>query len=193
MNRLWRPFSAPGARPATMIEAGDGAYVIDADGRRYLDAAGGLWNVSLGLGNAALVSDVRKQLETLAFASLFHGSHRAAEALSDKLVALSAGRIGQVYLSTTGSSAVEVAVQVARLYHRARHQTPSAASSVSTWPTMAAPRWRARPVASSTSNWANRSRCCPSSSTSPRRSTRPRRWPPCALIWRAMGHRWQRC
>lgn len=122
MSRLWRPFSPPGVRPATMIEAGDGAYVIDAGGRRYLDAAGGLWNVSLGLGNAALVNDVRKQLETLAFASLFHGSHRAAEALSDKLVALSGGRMGQVYLSTTGSSAVEVAVQAARLYHRARQQ-----------------------------------------------------------------------
>lgn len=118
MSKLWRPFSVPGSPAALKLVRGSGATVTDAGGREYLDAAGGLWNVALGLNNGPLVEAMHKQLQSMAFASLFDSTHAPAERLCDKLVELSGGTMHMAYLSTTGSTAVEVALRVARLHHR---------------------------------------------------------------------------
>jgi adenosylmethionine-8-amino-7-oxononanoate aminotransferase len=118
MSHLWRPFSLPGAAMPFRLARGDGVTVTDAGGREYLDAAGGLWNLALGLNHGALVDAMHRQLQSLSFASLFDATHSPAERLCDKLVELSGGAMQTVYLSTTGSSAVDVALRVARLHHR---------------------------------------------------------------------------
>jgi adenosylmethionine-8-amino-7-oxononanoate aminotransferase len=120
VSNLWRPFSVPGVPTLFKTIKGSGACVTDQDGREYLDAAGGLWNVSLGLNNARLIEQMVTQMQNLTFASLFHSSNSPAERLSEKLIALSDGAMQYVYLSTTGSSAVEVALKVARLYYWAK-------------------------------------------------------------------------
>lgn len=119
MTNLWRPFAVPGAANPMRIRKGDGSVVADTDGREYLDAAGGLWNVSLGLANGELIERMHEQLRTLSFSSLFHTTNAPAELLCERLLALTGGAMRMAYLSTTGSSAVEVALRVARLHHAA--------------------------------------------------------------------------
>lgn len=120
MSNLWRPFSVPGAAGPLRIARGSGSAVNAADGREYLDAVGGLWNVSLGLGNEVLIERMHEQLKRLSFSSLFHSTNTPAEQLCDRLLTLAGSAMRYVYLSTTGSSAVEVALRVARLHHAAR-------------------------------------------------------------------------
>jgi adenosylmethionine-8-amino-7-oxononanoate aminotransferase len=121
MNALWKPYSAPGTTASLRLVRGEGSYVYDSAGRSFLNATSGLWNVALGHGNPRLVQRMQQQLQEMAYAPLFDGTHAPAEALAAKLVALSGGAMRHVYLSTTGSSAVEVALRVARLHHRVRH------------------------------------------------------------------------
>jgi adenosylmethionine-8-amino-7-oxononanoate aminotransferase len=99
------------------LKSGDGVHVYDDEGKRYLDAASGLWNVALGFNNERLLGRMRCQGGTLAYATLFDGSHPWGELLSAKLIALSAGDYHYSYLSTTGSSAIEVALTVAVMHH----------------------------------------------------------------------------
>lgn len=120
MNALWRPYSVPGVGASLKFVRGDGSYIYDSDGRAFLNAAGGLWNVSLGLNNPRIVERMQQQLQNMVYAPLFDNTHSPAEALAAKLVELSEGRMHCVYLSTTGTSAVEVALRVARTYQRAK-------------------------------------------------------------------------
>ena len=92
--------------------------MFDAQGRRYINAAGGLWNVTLGWKHPRLVKAMQDQLDRMAYSSLFEDTHAPAEQLADRLVALAGGEIAYAYLSTTGSTAVEAALRVARLHQR---------------------------------------------------------------------------
>jgi adenosylmethionine-8-amino-7-oxononanoate aminotransferase len=116
---LLRPYAVPGRAPALRVARGEASTVFDESGRRYLDAAGGLWNVTVGLGHSALIETMRVQAEKLAYAGLFDGGHAISELLAERLVELSGGRMRHAYLSTTGSAAVEVALRVARIHFRA--------------------------------------------------------------------------
>ncbi len=126
MSGLICAYSVPGSAPGLHITSGRGSIVHDASGRRYLDAAGGLWNVTHGLANPRILAGIQEQLQRLAYAPLFDGDHPPAQRLADRLIALSEGRMRYAYLSTTGSSAVEVALRVARLHHRAKGQPEKA-------------------------------------------------------------------
>ncbi|MBS0225681.1 MAG: aspartate aminotransferase family protein [Proteobacteria bacterium] len=119
MSALWRPYAVPGVPASLRLAQGEGAYVTDSAGRRYLNAVGGLWNLSLGLGNDKIIERVCQQMRNMAYASLFDSTHTPAELLAERLISLSAGSMKFVYLSTSGTSAVEVALRVARLHHRA--------------------------------------------------------------------------
>jgi adenosylmethionine-8-amino-7-oxononanoate aminotransferase len=123
MSRLLRPYSVPLSPVAMQLVRGEGCNVYDQAGKRYLDAASGLWNVSLGLAHPELLARMQLQAQTLAYGSLFDSSHVQAELLSERLVGLSNGDFQFVYLSTTGSSAVELALTLALLHHRIEGRT----------------------------------------------------------------------
>jgi adenosylmethionine-8-amino-7-oxononanoate aminotransferase len=117
---LWYPWAVPGVRPSLQFVRGRGSYIFDAEGRSYLNAIGGLWNITLGLGNESIISRMELQLRAMAYAPLHYASHSSAEALAKRLVQLSANELRHVYLTVSGSAAVEVALRVARLYQRVR-------------------------------------------------------------------------
>lgn len=119
-SALWYPFLPPGARPALRFVRGEGSYLCDDHGRRYLNATGGLWNITVGLGNPAVTAPMEDQIRTMAYSPLFYASHNPAEQLAERLVSLAGSRITAAYLSTSGTSAVEVAFRMARVYHSAR-------------------------------------------------------------------------
>jgi len=117
---LMRPYAAPGREPPLVFNKGRGVTMTDSIGRELIDAAGGLWNVSVGLGNATVIDAMLRQAGEMAYGSLFDCSHGAAQRLTERLVAATGRRMTSVYLSTTGSSAVEAALRVARLHYRVR-------------------------------------------------------------------------
>ncbi|MDQ0248331.1 adenosylmethionine-8-amino-7-oxononanoate aminotransferase [Sphingomonas kyeonggiensis] len=116
---LLHPYLSPGAAPTLKAERGQGCLITDAAGRHYIDAAAGLWNVALGLGHGEILAAMQKQAERLAYCGLFDSRHGPAEQLAALLVKLTDERMRCAYLSTTGTSAVEVALRVARTYQRA--------------------------------------------------------------------------
>ncbi len=96
--------------------AGDGCYIIDACGKRYLDGSGGAAVSCLGHSDANVRAALHDQLDRLAFAHTGFFTTDAAEALADQLIADAPEGIDRVYLVSGGSEAVEAALKLARQY-----------------------------------------------------------------------------
>ena len=95
---------------------GEGAYVIDRDGKRYLDASGGAAVSCLGHSDAAVVKAIQDQLAKLPFAHTSFFTNEAMEALADALAARAPEPLERVYLVSGGSEAIEAALKLARQY-----------------------------------------------------------------------------
>lgn len=116
MSALIRPFSVANSDPGMTLVSGHGQHVVDTNGRRYLNAISGLWNVSLGLGSDEIIDAMVRQMHEMAYSGLFDGSHVLAERLAERLVGMTDGLMAHAYLSTTGTSAVDVAIRMARVH-----------------------------------------------------------------------------
>ncbi|WP_112323353.1 aspartate aminotransferase family protein [Oceanibium sediminis] len=101
------------------VTHGEGNYLIDADGKRYLDASGGAAVSCLGHSNASVRSAISKQLERLAFAHSSYFTNQPAEDLAAFLVqrAPPGTGDGRVMFLGSGSEAMEAAIKLARQYH----------------------------------------------------------------------------
>ena len=95
---------------------GEGLYLVDADGRRYLDASGGAAVSCLGHGHPAVIAAIREQTEALAYAHTGFFSSRPAEELGARLVGSAPAGLSRVYFTSGGSEAVEAALKMARQY-----------------------------------------------------------------------------
>jgi acetylornithine aminotransferase len=104
--------SAPS--PLTLLTRGEGAYVWDVDGKRYLDFLAGIAVNSLGHGHPALVEAVTKQISTLAHVSNYFATEPQIT-LAENLRRISgAGDRGRVYFGNSGAEAIEAAIKLAR-------------------------------------------------------------------------------
>ncbi len=106
--------STKGTLPVAV--AGDGCYLVDADGRRYLDGSGGAAVSCLGHSNAAVRKALHGQIDQLAFAHTGFFTSAPAERLADRLIEQAPQGIDRVYLVSGGSEAVEAAIKLARQY-----------------------------------------------------------------------------
>ncbi|MED5608860.1 aspartate aminotransferase family protein [Pseudomonas sp. JH-2] len=95
---------------------GDGAYLVDSEGRRYLDASGGAAVSCLGHSDPAVIEAVRRQVGTLAYAHTSFFTTEPMEELADFLVARAPAGMRSVYFVSGGSEAVEAALKLARQY-----------------------------------------------------------------------------
>ncbi|MCB1408662.1 MAG: aspartate aminotransferase family protein, partial [Rhodobacteraceae bacterium] len=95
---------------------GEGCYLIDSTGKRYLDGSGGAAVSCLGHGDRAVTEAIKAQLDKLAFAHTGFLTSEPAEALADLLIAHAPGRLDRVYLVSGGSEATEAAIKLARQY-----------------------------------------------------------------------------
>tara|TARA_R110002110_G_scaffold12108_1_gene57524 strand:+ start:6146 stop:7477 length:1332 start_codon:yes stop_codon:yes gene_type:complete len=95
---------------------GDGCYLSDADGKRYLDGSGGAAVSCLGHSNARVRAALHAQIDRLAFAHTGFFTSEPAERLADRLIAEAPEGIDRVYLVSGGSEAVEAAIKLARQY-----------------------------------------------------------------------------
>src|SRR5262245_34489222 len=99
---------------------GDGIFLIDADGRRYLDACGGAAVSCLGHGHPAVVAAIAEQSNRLEFAHTGFFTNDAAEELAALIADASPGALDRVWFTGSGSEAIEAALKLARQYHLER-------------------------------------------------------------------------
>lgn len=114
LGRYERALLGVFGRPQLVLEHGEGAWVWDVDGRRYLDLVGGIAVNALGHNHPALVSAVSKQAGQLVHVSNFFTSVPQVE-LAERVLALAGAPKGSaVFFCNSGAEAVEAAVKLAR-------------------------------------------------------------------------------
>jgi adenosylmethionine-8-amino-7-oxononanoate aminotransferase len=96
--------------------SGDGCYIVDSSGKRYLDGSGGAAVSCLGHSDAEVRAALHDQLDKIAFAHTGFFTSDPAEALADLLIEHAPEGIDRVYLVSGGSEAVEAALKLARQY-----------------------------------------------------------------------------
>ncbi|MCH2124261.1 MAG: aminotransferase class III-fold pyridoxal phosphate-dependent enzyme, partial [Pirellulaceae bacterium] len=102
---------------------GEGAYLFDSEGRRFIDALSGLWNVVSGHGRPELVEAATKQLETLAYCSTYAGSSNARVIeLAERLAFLTYPSINRFFFTSGGAEATETSIKTARSFWNSKGQ-----------------------------------------------------------------------
>jgi adenosylmethionine-8-amino-7-oxononanoate aminotransferase len=104
------------ARDYPLIVHGEGCWLVDRNGRRYLDACGGAYVACLGHGVPEVVEAVTEQIRRVAYVSGMSFTNEAAESLADELASLTLGDLDQFYFLSSGSDAIEAALKLARQY-----------------------------------------------------------------------------
>ncbi len=120
-EHLWLHFTRMGQHEPPIIVRGEGCYLEDVHGNRYLDALAGLFAVQVGysygeeMGQAAL-----EQMRELPFYTNWSYAHPRAIELAQEVAALAPGDLNRVFFVSGGSEAVESAWKLARQFHQAR-------------------------------------------------------------------------
>ncbi len=156
-DHLWMHFtrhSTYDTHEVPTIVRGDGPYVYDAKGKRYLDGLAGLFVVQAGHGRTELAEAAAKQAAELAFFPLWSYAHPGAIDLAARLADYAPGDLNRVFFTTGGGEAVESAWKLAKQYFKltgkptkhkvisraiAYHGTPQGALSITGLPGMKAP------------------------------------------------------
>jgi adenosylmethionine---8-amino-7-oxononanoate aminotransferase len=127
-STLWHPFTQMrgfAAEQTPVIERGDGVWLIDTNGRRYIDGVSSLWCNVHGHCHSGIDTAIREQLDRVAHTTMLGLSHPPAEELADRLVELAPRPspqeeprhpLSRVFFSDSGSTAVEVALKMAYQY-----------------------------------------------------------------------------
>jgi len=156
-DHLWMHFTRHSSYDQAEIPTivrGDGAYIYDDHGRKYLDGLSGLFVVNAGHGRTELAEAAAKQAAELAFFPLWSYAHPGAMDLAARLAGYAPGDLNRVFFTTGGGEAVESAWKLAKNYFKltgrptkhkvisraiAYHGTPQGALSITGLPGMKAP------------------------------------------------------
>jgi adenosylmethionine-8-amino-7-oxononanoate aminotransferase len=176
-RHLWGHFTRMGAiqrgEELPVITHGEGAYVVDTHGRRYLDGLSGLFTVQVGHGRRELADAAAQQAATLGYFPLWSYGHEPGIVLAERLAHLAPGDLNRVFFTTGGGEAVESAWKLAVQYfaavgqpqrrkvisrHYAYHGTTLGALSITGVPAIKTPWEPLLPGAVKVSN-TNRLRC----------------------------------
>jgi adenosylmethionine-8-amino-7-oxononanoate aminotransferase len=108
----WAEFPRFEKHGSLVIAKGEGAYVYDAHGKRYLDGIGGLWCVNIGYGNLEMAETLAEQACRLPFFNTFGDTtNPPAAELAAKLAELAPAPLNHVFYGSGGSEAIETAVR----------------------------------------------------------------------------------
>jgi putrescine aminotransferase len=122
---FWHPFADMGAvsRDEFLVERGEGVYVYDAEGKRYLDATASLWYANLGHGRTEIADAVHAQMKRLeAYSTFGEFSNRPANELCAKLAERAPMEDARVFLASGGGDAIDTAAKLARRHFILRGQ-----------------------------------------------------------------------
>lgn len=156
-DHLWMHFTRMSSyekAPVPTIARGEGTYIYDTEGRKYLDGLSGLFVVQAGHGRVELAEAAYKQAQELAFFPVWSYAHPKAVELAERLADYAPGDLNKVFFTTGGGEAVETAWKLAKQYHKlmgnhtkykvisravAYHGTPQGALSITGLPALKAP------------------------------------------------------
>ena len=123
-RNLWMHFTRMGSfdehHAVPVIVRGEGCYVFDEHGKRYLDGLSALYCVNVGHGRAELGEAAAAQMRELGFYTNWSYAHPPSIELAARVAALAPGNLNRVFFTSGGSEAVESAWKLAKAYHRAR-------------------------------------------------------------------------
>jgi adenosylmethionine-8-amino-7-oxononanoate aminotransferase len=122
-RHVWHPCTQSirlEAVPPLPIARGEGVWLIDHEGRRYLDATSSWWVNLFGHAHPAINAALKEQLDTLPHVMLAGCTHAPAVELAERLSALTGGALGHCFYASDGASAVEIALKMS--FHSWRNQ-----------------------------------------------------------------------
>jgi len=103
-----------------ILDRGEGVYVYDKQGKRYIEGLAGLWCTSLGYSNQELIDAANSQMGQIGFSHTFGGkAHEVGMALSDKLTAMVPMNNAKVFFGNSGSDANDSHIKMLRYYFNA--------------------------------------------------------------------------
>ncbi len=120
-RHLWMHFTRLSAyedHEIPIITRGEGCYVYDEHGNRYLDGLSSLFCVNIGHGRADIVQAGAEQAKELGFFTNWSYAHPRAIELAARIAGLAPGDLNRVFFTSGGSEAVESALKLARQYHK---------------------------------------------------------------------------
>src|ERR1700751_2909198 len=120
-RHLWMHFTRMGSyaeADVPIIVRGEGCYVYDEHGKRYLDALSALFCVNIGHGRADVVQAGADQAKELGFYTTWSYAPPPAIDLAARIASLAPGDLSRVFFTSGGSEAVESAYKLARQYHK---------------------------------------------------------------------------
>jgi adenosylmethionine-8-amino-7-oxononanoate aminotransferase len=122
---IWHPFTQASeweAEEALIVESGEGNWITDTDGNRYLDGISALWVNVHGHRNPKVDQAIRDQLDKIAHSTLLGLASPPSIELAERLATLAPGKLTRVFYSDSGSTAVEVALKMAYQHFQQRGQ-----------------------------------------------------------------------
>jgi adenosylmethionine-8-amino-7-oxononanoate aminotransferase len=100
-----------------VIESGEGIYLNDIKGRRFIDAMSGLWVVAVGHGREELAEVAKEQMANLAYINTFAYGTKPGVDLATKIASITPPSINKSFFVNSGGEAVETAIRMAKQYH----------------------------------------------------------------------------
>src|SRR3954452_1569577 len=126
-KHLWMHFTRMGAyadHELPIIVRGEGSYVWDEHGKRYLDGLSALFCVNAGHGRTELGEAAAEQIKELGFYTNWSYAHPPAIELAARIADLAPGDLNRVFFTSGGSEAVESAMKLCRNWHRLNGEAP---------------------------------------------------------------------
>jgi adenosylmethionine-8-amino-7-oxononanoate aminotransferase len=123
---VWHPFTQQqgwSEETPLMIERGEGVYLYDVDGNRYLDGTSSLWCNVHGHHHPVLDAAAKAQFDRVAHSTMLGLSHPGATELAERLIEIAPEGLQRVFYSDSGSTAAEIALKMAFQYHQQRGDT----------------------------------------------------------------------
>src|SRR3954468_22286146 len=120
-RHLWLHFTKMAAfaeREVPVITRGEGCYVFDDHGKRYLDGLSALFCVNAGHGRVEYAQAAYDQMKELAFFTNWSAAHPASIRLAARIAELAPGALNRVFFTSGGSEAVDSALKLSRQYHK---------------------------------------------------------------------------
>jgi adenosylmethionine-8-amino-7-oxononanoate aminotransferase len=122
-DHVWHPFTQQQywcEEEPLLIERGEGSFLIDGEGKRYIDGVSSLWCNVHGHRHAGIDAAVSEQLDKVAHTTMLGLSHPAAADLAGRLVDLTPAGLSRVFYSESGSTATEIGLKMAFQYQQQR-------------------------------------------------------------------------
>jgi adenosylmethionine-8-amino-7-oxononanoate aminotransferase len=124
-TRFWHPFADMGSvsQHELLIERGEGVWVYDSEGTRYLDGTASLWYANIGHGRQDVADAVAKQMRSLeAYSTFGDFGNRPANELAERLASVAPMEDARVFLASGGGDAIDTAAKIARRHWILRGQ-----------------------------------------------------------------------